>query len=1010
MKFKSVFASILCFAAFEFCHGKGKEAWLVPILRPGEWKLFYEPETTISREIPEEISKQWRRSSVRIQKVPGIVCLFSGTVSVYEVSVCFPDPQGNVELEFQNILKFWNTHFDSRTEPTVFDFSEKGQAAVSVRLNRDLLEEIKEDWMILSGSKWIDRELQKRNFPRSNWVSVFSEDSISRPHTPNLVSGFSVWAGPETLRILFAAENFTDSANTLVVEIPGNTSILSEFFSEIASSNREMVLRCKEKLPVLSEVFGGTESSLGRFLEFANFENEPICFRDFSIETSSKKNPILSGPSFLLPQETLLFTETGSDLPGLELVSFPWSDLKKKGNWSFQSGNVSDSFDNPERTFLEGGRYYSSKRNFYSLCETFFQSKRLERYCMSPGFEDSRSFNEQTLGKHEIPFCNAASFQIEEANWTGVFTEGKVDHNHKFLDLEYSGNRICNPNGLSVESDGKEIPVWIDAQSVQPGEILTIGNRDFMKGELLLSSSVLKEFEFGFELLLKDRKNRTSRILSEVSFQTPILKRTDGVIVSLLYRNGVWIPHPKTNSQTLVSKIQNSHFMNPGIKTDPLDMTRPNRAVVSEISWMGSYDGTTSVSADRFIEVDSDTNVSRILEVESGTERYRFLVELVPGKNVFSIGKLVCFPEVTAWIVPELNLASSGRVRILSLDANAFSDWIEWDSLGKMGIHSSSQKLRRSASLFRTISGKEVWKNSALTVLSSRKASCSGTEASPGLENRTFPFFQREDFATGNSILNPWISWNPGVTGLISGEFDWITIQPSKGGRVAASEFLQSWKDLLENRLGSLPVNYEILNYLVSAGAESLILIPGSSGVLISAIYPNPTVSSNEWFSICNQGAESVDIRSLEIRDSSASDRLVEYSFRFGSTLPDGWNEFHPNTASWSFGDRFLHSGECGYVLSPNFKNESVPFHSENFRKIFTIERTTTIGNGIGKNEGLDLFQDVSGKSVHIHSYGNQFSPVPFSIEADTNDLILLKPGRAGDSASDYEIKKKESL
>ncbi|MCG6193350.1 lamin tail domain-containing protein [Leptospira sp. FAT2] len=1010
MKFKSVFVSILCFAVFEFCHGKGKDAWIVPILRPGEWKLFYEPENTISSEIPREISKQWRHPSVRIQKVPGIVCLFSGTVSVYGVSVCFPDPQGNIELEFQNILKFWNTHFDSRTEQTVFDFSEKGQAKVSVRLNQDLLEEITEDWMILSGFQWIDRELKKRKFPKSNWVSVFSENSIARPHTPNLISGFSVWAGQEKIRILFSAENFTDSANTLVIEIPGNTSILSEFLSEIASSNREMVLRCKEKLPVLSEVFGGTESSLGRFLEFANLENEPICFSDLTIETSSKKNPILSGSSFLMPNETLLFTETGSNLPGLELVSFPWSDLKKKGNWSLQSGNLSDVFENPERTFLEGGRYYSSKRNFYSLCENFFQSNQWERYCMSPGFENPGSFNEPEVAGNEIPFCDAASFQIEEANWTGVFTGGTVDSNQKFLDLEYSGNRICNPNGLSVESDGREIPIWIDSRSIKPGEILTIGNRDFMKGEVLLSSSVLKEFEFGFELLLKDRKNRTNRILSETSFQTPVLKRTDGTIVSLLYRNGIWIPHPKTNSQTLNSQIQNSHFMNPGIKTDPLDMTPPNQAVVSEISWMGSYDGTTSVSADRFIEVDSDTNVSKVLEVESGTKNYRFLVELVPGKNVFSIGRLVCFPDVSVWIVPELNLANTGRVRLLSLDATVSSDWIEWDSLGKMGIHSSSQKLRRSASLFRTISGKEVWKNSALTVLSSRKAGCSGTEASPGLENRTFPFFQREDFATDNSILNPWISWNPGVAGLISGEFDWITIQPSAGARVAASEFLRFWRDLRENGLGSFAVNYETLNYLVSAGAESLILIPGSSGVLISTVYPNPTVSSNEWFSICNQGAESVDIRSLEIRDSSASDRLVEYSFRFGSTLPAGWNEFNPNTTGWSFGDRFLHPGECGYVLSPNFKNESVPFHSETFRKIFTIDKTTTIGNGIGKNEGLDLFQDVSGKSVHIHSYGNQFSPLPFSIDANANDLILLKTGRTGDSASDYEIKKKESL
>ncbi|MBE8345862.1 hypothetical protein IQA88_19590, partial [Leptospira interrogans serovar Pomona] len=109
---------------------------------------------------------------------------------------------------------------------------------------------------------------------------------------------------------------------------------------------------------------------------------------------------------------------------------------------------------------------------------------------------------------------------------------------------------------------------------------------------------------------------------------------------------------------------------------------------------------------------------------------------------------------------------------------------------------------------------------------------------------------------------------------------------------------------------------------------------------------------------------------------------------------------YNPTSFDWIFSDKFLNSGECGYVLSPNFKNESVPFHSATFRKIFTIDKTTTIGNGIGKNEGLDLFQEIQGNFVHIHSYGNQFSPFPFSIDADTDDLIFLKENRSGDSYS----------
>lgn len=121
-------------------------------------------------------------------------------------------------------------------------------------------------------------------------------------------------------------------------------------------------------------------------------------------------------------------------------------------------------------------------------------------------------------------------------------------------------------------------------------------------------------------------------------------------------------------------------------------------------------------------------------------------------------------------------------------------------------------------------------------------------------------------------------------------------------------------------------------------------------------------------------------------------------------------DEYQSESIRLVFCGSFLNPGECGYVLSPNFKNESVPFHSYTFRKVFTIDKTTTIGNGIGKNEGLDLFQEIQGNFVHIHSYGNQFSPFPFQIDADTDDLILLKPNRSGDSSADYEIEKKGSL
>ncbi len=1004
MKLKFVFATIFLLFGFDSCRGKGNSAFLFPITNAGEFKLFYEPINVVASEIPKEILEEWKHPGVRIKTAPGIVCLFSGTVSVFGISICFPDQKGDVELELQNILKLWNTNLDSRTEPEFFEFSSNGQASVWIQQNRDLLENINEDWLILSGSKELDRMLQKEKFPELNRVSVFSENSILKPHSTNAFVGFSVLATNEKIRVLFSSEDFISSKNTLVVEIPGDVSILSEFLLEIQKQNLQITSLCKTDLPVLSEIFGGTESPIGRFLELNNPQKDPICFQDLELETSSGTYSLLAGPQFLIPGETILKVETGSVLPGGESVSFPWSDLKKKGDWILKSKDAKNVYKNSEKTFLEGGRYYSSHEDFYSICSDFFLSDVLEKFCMDPGFGVSKQSQEW----NDPPFCDSSAFQIEEANFTGLYLDGKVDQKQKFIDLEYSGNSICNPNSLSLENEGKEIPVWLDSKVIRPGDIFTLGKRDFLKKDVLVSPSELKDFEFGKSVFLKDRISKKISILSNDSSEIPILTKTDGSVVSLLWRENVWIPHPISSSDALSVEIQNFHSMNPGRKTDLADSAWKSFADVSEISWMGSYDGTVSVSADRFIEIDSASITSRILEIISGNKNYRFILPLKPGRNVLSIGKLVCFPKVETWIAPELSLGSKGKIRLLFVDGNIENDWISWDSLG---INSTSQKLRRSASRIRTLSGVSVWKNSALSDVSSRKTSCIGTEASPGLENRSLPFFQKEYSEKLISILDPWISFNLDRNSPSDGSIIQVfTFQPNGSVRLSTSGFLNLWSDLRSGILGSLNIRKEVLNYLVPVGGEELVGIPGSSGILISAVYPNPTVSTNEWLSICNWGLESVDVRNLEIRDSSSADRLVEYSFRFGANPPLGWINYNPTSFGWIFADRFLNSGECGYVLSPNFKNESVPFHSTTFRKVFTIDKTTTIGNGIGKNEGLDLFQEIQGNLVHIHSYGNQFSPFPFSIDADTDDLILLKENRSGDSSSDYEIKKKGNL
>ncbi|MBM9501765.1 hypothetical protein JWG44_16030 [Leptospira sp. 201903071] len=1001
MKLISVFTTLLSLILFTSCRGKGNSAFLMPIAHPGEFKLFYDPAYWSGREIPKPNLKEWLSPGVKIRSAHGVACLFAGTDFVYGISVCFPDPEKNVELEIQNILKFWNENPEGRTESEEFRFSELGNGKLKVELNRDLLSDWDEDWLILSGDPGLDRSFKKVSFSKTNLLSIFSENSLLRPHSPNAFVGFSVLAGPGRMKILFHSHNRTRAFNSLVLEIPGDVSILSDFFLEIQKKNSEVLVLCQKKIPELSEVFGGTNASTGRFLEFQNPSGQTICFQDLRLEINEKEFSMQEGNAFLIPGETILRIESESTLPGTELPGFPWAELKKKGDWFLKTASGQIPISNRESSFQEGEKFYSSEGNFYSLCAKPGFLEGSDRLCMSPGVAGNQDDFEKTS------FCELEKFQLEEANFSGLFLGEKTDGNQKFLDLEYSGNRNCNPNRLSVEIEGKESPIWLDEELIEPNSILTLGRRDWIQKRILLSRNDLSDLKFGAEFFLKDRFLKKKILLSQKSEETPILQKKNGLVLSLLFRNGIWIPHPSLRSDAFSASIQNFHFMNPGAKSETDDSYKNVHAELSELSWMGSYDGGVAVSGDRFLELDSLNSTGKILEVLSGAKSYRFLVSLSAGKNVFSASQLVCFPNVDTWLLPELSLGSSGRIRILSLDKNSIEDEVVWNAQGP-GINSTSQKVRRSASRMRTVAGTSLWKNSALSDLSERKSSCSQTEASPGFANRTFPFLFRETSANPSG-LDPHLSWNlPKEAGLVSSGIQIFSFQPSFSESSIVGEFLSFWSQVNKNIFELWNIPKDSLRYLIPVEGEDLILIPGSSSILISAVYPNPILSTNEWFVICNRGSEAVDVQNLEIRDSSSSDRLVEYSVRFGTLSPPGWGTYNSDLYGWIFNDRFLQPDECGYVLSPTFKNESVPFYTENFRKIYTIEKTNTIGNGISKNEGLDLFQEIQQTLVHVHSYGNQYSPYPFVIEAEAGDLILLKENRFGDSIFDYEVKKKD--
>ncbi|MDV6235041.1 hypothetical protein CH379_005285 [Leptospira ellisii] len=1007
MKLKSlIFVSLL--SLFVVCSGNGKSPVWADLFYPGQFRLWYQPETSLDPEIVRENSKRWDQTDVRLETVERGVCLSAGPIPAFGVSVCVPDDAfGSKKLELQNILTFWRENPDSRSERMNFPFAETGGASLSVRLFKTLVEDLDGNWLVLSGDSGLDSALDRIGFPASARRSVFEGNSGSRPHSTRLWNGFSVFAGPDLVRIIFHSPYILNSENVLVLEIPGDVSVLSDFFASIEEHNRDVSALCKNELPSLSEWFAGTEAPLGRYLEFGNEKEYAVCTRKTDLKLGEAVYSLWKEEGFLIPGETLLRIEAEKPGFGTVLVDFPWSVLKKNGSISLNDGIETKTVTLSDRTFEEGDSYYSVRNGTYSVCSSGIRPDLTERFCGSPGRLETGN---DPIDKQE--FCDLESFRLEEINFNGIFTSGKLDDRGKFADLEFLGKTSCNPDSLSLKFAGFEVPIRTSEHKILPGRILTVGNGDFLERNVLLSKANLKKLEYSNSISLLDRGSGREVTLFPAPSWIPVLRKSDGYVSSLLFRNGVWRPHPFSASETILEDLRLKNAMDPGIATKSGFSNVSFSAELSEISWMGSYEGSSAISADRFVELDSEEEGFRFLEIVNGSQILSYLIPLRKGKNVFSSGKLVCFPDVTTWILPELSLGSSGTIRLLSNDADSVSDRLDWNSQSGPGVNSVSQKTRRSAVSVYSSGGERIWKNSGLSNPDRRKQSCTGTEASPGETNRIPPFLYKENRNSITDIFNPRLSWNlpPFLNGSEISLLQISSGQTQFPRNTEIGRFVDFWNSLKPVLQGDSVFSEDTMTYLFPSFGEGLIGIPASTGILIDSVYPHPAVSSNEWFTLCNRGNLSVDVRSLEIRDSSAADRIVEYSARFGNSLPEGWNSLYPNPQTWIFGDRFLHSGECGYVLSPGFKNETLPFADARHKKIFTIDKTTTIGNGISKNEGLDLFQERSSGFSHVHSYGNQRSPRPAVIDAETGDVMRLKPGRTGDGVEDYEILKKESL
>ncbi|MCE9501304.1 MAG: lamin tail domain-containing protein [Leptospira sp.] len=319
-------------------------------------------------------------------------------------------------------------------------------------------------------------------------------------------------------------------------------------------------------------------------------------------------------------------------------------------------------------------------------------------------------------------------------------------------------------------------------------------------------------------------------------------------------------------------------------------------------------------------------------------------------------------------------------------------DEILYDPGRGNGISSSSPKLRRSYSYTGFLN---IWKNSRgnkghIFTL----PSCSvETNQSPGEDNDFEP-----GLFTDHGFNFP-LAYN-----ILSSVF-----QPD--GNLGATQYSISPPFAFHFSIGlSLSDRFRLIflspdpvftaNSLVYQSIEnsSDLKLFNRDGIFIQAISPNPSNSQNEWVMLCNRGNDPQDLSQYELEDSSSTDIFATYKERKGNDLPIGLEPVF-----FSGDISVLNPGQCAFIVDPDSDQLHLRQTGSGISPVLTVKNGSTIGNGLGTEESIDLFKYVNGERIHIHSYGNRYSHSPFSINAGKNEIIFLKPGKRGEEPADYE-------
>ncbi|PKA14770.1 LIC11755 family lipoprotein [Leptospira haakeii] len=651
----------------------------------------------------------------------GRTCFISGEDPNFSIQICIANTGIS---EFEQVLSAWREgSLVSEFGSTLSDDSEYKIGTYPFSGIRKKVE----------GSKFAlvgDRKLKSLNAGTMAW-------DRSNFNLKNHFKNFSIFTFSNGIAILVLPP--LEESEVYLGFSFKSSSLEKEIQNLIRVKNQIGLESCISSVPIITEIFGETNSSLGRWIEVYNPNIFPICEEglEFSLFGNNVSLPQTTG--FISGQETRIYAEDATSLEHITLSGIKWGDLKKTGKILLKRIDRSLEFNLPGSGYLFGETYYSWRGNSFSECETN------SKFCMDPG-------ENQISGAVNRDACDPNDFELEELNPNGLLHNGILQENWKYLDLIYKGRLICDPSSLKISWGKNLFPIRI-YKKISEGEILSIGNLPFLLRNSSYSFSIFKSVGAN-DLVSISNSEGKEKVLWDGIFRTPkgiptriILQKTNGETVSICFEDGQAFLHPNSADPYLNNGSKSFLLQSAIVRENPRTSAARkfcqrsqvvSKAGFSEISWMGSYQGVDPISKDRFLEfvsVTENSPESTFLEIIQGNGAIVSI--LLPldkeGLSLLSSGKSICFPQTEFWKDTSFSLPSSGSNILKIYDPFTGELWDEFQySSSGPGVNDTRNKIRKSA-YSKLESGTRVWSVSLYSGNPFRDPSCVLTDAHPGI-------------------------------------------------------------------------------------------------------------------------------------------------------------------------------------------------------------------------------------------------------------------------------------